>query len=101
MLLRDAVGGALTLRGIRRHDILRSMSIRLQLLTAVLALHLAVPASAQDAPPPGGPKVGEMAPDFELPGATRTGPSQTPVRLSDYRGQTVVIAFFPKARTGG
>ncbi len=30
-----------------------------------------------------------------------TGPSQTPVRLSDFRGQTVVIAFFPKARTGG
>lgn len=26
-----------------------------------------------------------------------TGPSQTPVRLSDFRGQTVVIAFFPKA----
>lgn len=29
------------------------------------------------------------------------GPSQTPVRLSDLQGQTVVIAFFPKARTGG
>lgn len=42
-----------------------------------------------------------MAPDFELLAATKTGPSQTPVRLSDLRGQTVVIAFFPKARTGG
>lgn len=77
------------------------MRTRLQLLIAVFALVLAAPVSAQDAPAPGGPKVGEMAPDFELPGATRTGPSQTPVRLSDFRGQTVVIAFFPKARTGG
>ncbi len=77
------------------------MRTRLQLLIAVCALAIAVPARAQDAPPPGGPQVGEMAPDFELPGATRTGPSQSPVRLSDFRGQTVVIAFFPKARTGG
>ena len=77
------------------------MRTRLQLLIAVCALALTAPVSAQNAPPPGGPKVGEMAPDFVLPGATRTGPSQTPVRLSDFRGQTVVIAFFPKARTGG
>lgn len=77
------------------------MRTHLQFLVAVFALAVAAPASAQNAPPPGGPKVGEMAPDFELPGATRTGPSQTPVRLSDFRGQTVVIAFFPKARTGG
>lgn len=77
------------------------MQTRLQFLIAALALTLVGPVGAQDAPPPGGPKVGEMAPDFELPGATKTGPSQTPVRLSDFRGQTVVIAFFPKARTGG
>jgi peroxiredoxin Q/BCP len=45
--------------------------------------------------------VGAMAPDFELRGATRYGLLANPVRLSDYRGQTVVIAFFPKARTKG
>jgi thioredoxin-dependent peroxiredoxin len=70
-------------------------------LVATLFLALAGSAQAQDAPPPGGPKVGEIAPDFELAAATMTGPSQTPVRLSDLQGQTVVIAFFPKARTGG
>ena len=45
--------------------------------------------------------VGSVAPDFALRGATRYGLLATPVRLSDYRGQTVVIAFFYKARTKG
>jgi peroxiredoxin len=36
-----------------------------------------------------------------LPGATRFGTLKDPVKLSDYRGQTVVLAFFPKARTKG
>lgn len=45
--------------------------------------------------------VGEMAPDFALPGATRYGVLEEPVRLSDYRGDTVVLAFFFKVRTKG
>jgi len=45
--------------------------------------------------------VGEIAPDFELTGATRFGVLETPVRLSDFRGQTVVLAFFFKVRTKG
>jgi peroxiredoxin Q/BCP len=73
----------------------------LKVLAGALLLAVAGTASAQEAAAPGGPNVGEMAPDFELPGATRLGPSRTPVRLADLRGQTVVIAFFPKARTGG
>ena len=46
-------------------------------------------------------KVGDAAPDFELRGATRYGLLATPVRLADHRGETVVIAFFYKARTQG
>ena len=42
-----------------------------------------------------------MAPDFTLPGATRYGLLKDPVKLGDFRGQTVVLAFFPKARTKG
>ena len=42
-----------------------------------------------------------MAPDFAIPGATRFGLLRDHVRLSDYRGQTVVLAFFFKARTKG
>jgi peroxiredoxin Q/BCP len=45
--------------------------------------------------------VGEMAPDFELPGATRYGALANPVRLSDYRGDVVVLAFFFRVRTPG
>ena len=47
-----------------------------------------------------GPKVGDVAPDFSLPGATMNG-LVTTVSLSQYKGQTVVIAFFPKSRTTG
>ncbi len=48
-----------------------------------------------------GPKVGDVAPDFTVPAATKAGVLPKPIRLSDFRGQTVVLAFFPKARTGG
>jgi cytochrome oxidase Cu insertion factor (SCO1/SenC/PrrC family) len=41
-------------------------------------------------------KVGDLAPDFALPGSD--GKIH---KLSDYRGKTVVLAWFPKAFTGG
>ena len=47
------------------------------------------------------PQVGTMAPDFSLPGATRYGTLKEPVRLTDFRGKTVVLAFFYRARTKG
>ena len=46
-------------------------------------------------------EVGAMAPDFALAGATRHGVLQDQVRLSDYRGETVVLAFFFRVRTRG
>jgi hypothetical protein len=60
-------------------------------------------AEAQTATPPAplGPGVNDIAPDFTLNGATRYGLLKTPVRLSDYRGRTVVLAFFYQARTKG
>jgi AhpC/TSA family len=71
------------------------------LLTAVCAL---APSARAQAPTPdeaSGPAVGAVAPDFSLPGASRYGVLKSPVRLSDYRGQTVVLAFFFQARTKG
>jgi cytochrome oxidase Cu insertion factor (SCO1/SenC/PrrC family) len=40
--------------------------------------------------------VGDRAPDFKLPGSDGQVHS-----LSDYKGKTVVLAWFPKAFTGG
>lgn len=45
--------------------------------------------------------VGEVAPDFTLTTVTKAGPTAQPFKLSDHRGETVVLAFFPKARTSG
>jgi len=73
------------------------------LTTLVLAALLQQPTAA----PPPAPAVtsaldvGAVAPDFAIPGATRYGTLKPPVRLSDYKGKTVVLAFFFKARTRG
>jgi peroxiredoxin Q/BCP len=72
-------------------------------LTAALLSALGAPAAAQQPTPAAtpAPEIGTMAPDFALPGATRYGVLRDPVRLSDLRGKTVVLAFFYRARTKG
>jgi peroxiredoxin Q/BCP len=79
---------------------LNSRSAGLGLLAAVL---VGLPAAAQQSAAPAvpTPEVGQMAPDFSIPGATRFGVLKNSVKLSDLRGQTVVIAFFIRARTRG
>jgi peroxiredoxin Q/BCP len=77
---------------------------RATLLTAVLALTGVSAAVAQTPAAPPTAKaieVGAVAPDFELSGATRYGVLGAPIRLSDFKGKTVILAFFPKARTQG
>ena len=44
---------------------------------------------------------GEMAPEVRFDGGTRYGVLAEPVSLSDFRGNTVVLAFFFRARTPG
>jgi thioredoxin-dependent peroxiredoxin len=73
-----------------------------------LAVGLAIVGSSvamAQQPQPGtaatAPAVGQMAPDFTLSAASRYGLLKEPVKMSALRGQTVVIAFFPKARTKG
>jgi len=52
---------------------------------------------AQAPPPKTHLKVGDTAPDFELPST-----QGKKIKLSDYRGKkNVVVAFFPAAFTGG
>jgi peroxiredoxin len=57
----------------------------------------------QPTAPPAPPalEVGAVAPDFAIPGATRYGTLRNPVHLSDFKGKTVVLAFFFKVRTRG
>ena len=84
------------------------MSFLQQRRTVQIALAVLVGATSTalaQTPQPGtaatAPDTGQMAPDFTLPGATRFGLLKEPIKLSNFRGQTVVLAFFPKARTKG
>ena len=81
---------------------------RIAILTIAAASFVAAGrvASAQQTGAPSvaasaGPAINDVAPDFSLAGADRYGLLKTPVRLSDYRGRTVVLAFFFQARTKG
>jgi peroxiredoxin Q/BCP len=67
----------------------------------LLAFLLGIPSLAACQDTPELLQVGEVAPEIELTGATRHGVLVDPVKLSDFRGETVVLAFFFKARTGG
>ncbi len=69
------------------------------LLAGAMSFGLADPAAAQEEQQ--FLAVGEMAPDIEFQGATRHGVLAEGSRLSDYRGETVVLAFFFRARTRG
>jgi hypothetical protein len=74
--------------------------MRLLLAAALLPL-VAAPLGAQE--PPAAPplEIGAVAPDFALPGGTRYGVLAEPVLLSDFKGKTVVLAFFFRARSKG
>jgi cytochrome oxidase Cu insertion factor (SCO1/SenC/PrrC family) len=73
-----------------------SLALTLALAPAALAAQQSLAAS-HTAPL----EVGAVAPDFTLPGATRYGVLAKPIHLSDFKGKTVVLAFFFKARTSG
>jgi len=64
----------------------------------VATISIAGPLRAQDTSPLA---VGDEAPDFALGGGTAEGVLPDTIRLSDFRGKTVVLAFFFKARTKG
>ena len=85
---------------------LRSRSVARSFVAAAAAAALMVlPALAHaQAAPAAAPtplKEGDMAPDFTVTTVTSAGVTAKPFKLSEHRGETVVLAFFPKARTSG
>jgi peroxiredoxin Q/BCP len=74
---------------------------RVTLLTASLAIAASV-SGAQAAPAaPTALKVGDMAPNFSVTTVTANGRDAKTFKLSEHKGETVVVAFFPAARTRG
>ena len=57
--------------------------------------------TAQAQPGAGDLAVGAVAPDFTIEAVNATGVLAKPFKLSEHKGETVVLAFFPKARTTG
>lgn len=73
------------------------MKVSLLCAFAGMGLAIAAPAAAQTAPAAAVElKAGDQAPEFALQGS-----DGRIHKLSDYRGTTVVLAWFPKAFTGG
>jgi thioredoxin-dependent peroxiredoxin len=71
-------------------------------LAAAAALAVFPAAAIGQTPNPANvPNVGQQAPDFSGPASTRYGLLKDPLHLSDLRGKTVVLAFFPRSRTKG
>ena len=75
-----------------------SRSVQVFALAAIGSAVLSSSAAAQDSSPF---KVGDMAPDFTVSWVTNNGLEAKPFKLSEHRGETVILAFFPKARTRG
>ena len=80
---------------------LKKTGLTAMVVASISAAGVARAQAATASTIPAGPAVNDLAPDFSLAGADRYGLLKTPVRLSDYRGRTVVLAFFYQARTKG
>jgi peroxiredoxin Q/BCP len=75
--------------------------MKTKLFTFALVVILAIPAFGQLAAPgvDNSPKVGDLAPDFQIPGPQRGAP---PTNLKDFQGKKkVLLMFFPGAFTPG
>jgi peroxiredoxin len=64
--------------------------------SGLVAMAAALPAQGPPMQNPTELKVGDSAPPFALQGS-----DGKVHKLSDYKGKTVVLAWFPKAFTGG
>ncbi len=82
---------------------MKTQSLMIALLAAALTASMAGAQQPAAAPPPPAlpvPELGTDAPDFEFTPITTGGIGKS-TKLSALKGQTVVVWFFPKARTRG
>lgn len=86
-------------RTVARSFVVAAASAALLAAPSVVSAQAAPAAAPAAAPVP--LKEGEMAPDFTVTTVTANGVTAKPFKLSEHRGETVVLAFFPKARTQG
>jgi peroxiredoxin Q/BCP len=77
------------------------MSFRSRVVSRVAVLAAAIATVPALAGAQTALKVGDMAPDFTVTTVTAKGVDAKPFKLSEHKGETVVLAFFPKARTSG
>jgi thioredoxin-dependent peroxiredoxin len=71
------------------------------LFRSLALITLAIAPLAAQSPALPGPNVGDIAPAFTAPAADKSGPLAAPISLASLKGKTVVLAFFPRARTSG
>lgn len=81
--------------------VLASVAMTMAPYSVVSAQGGAIPKSATPVMKFGGPTVGDQAPDVTMRVTTRFGDVEQPLTLSSLKGRTVVLAFFPGARTPG
>ncbi len=79
----------------------RALSFTRTLLMSATALVAPVVAHAQVVAGTGALAVGQPAPDFTVKSVDANGVTPRPFHLADHKGETVVIAFFPRARSQG
>lgn len=77
--------------------IFSALTVAALLLSPRASQAQAAPAAA---PAPAGPEVGQSAPDFTINVIGKEGAARA-MTLASLRGQTVVLAFFPRVRTSG
>jgi peroxiredoxin Q/BCP len=72
------------------------------LLASLIAFSpIAAQSSATQQGASNAPDLGALAPDFSLQGANAGGATNGPVKLSEFRGRVVVVAFYPLDRSSG
>lgn len=84
-----------------RPPLLRRRSADVPALPRLLVLAIVASVSVGCSSQKVSVEVGAPAPDISLVGANRERVLPQPLRLQDFREQTVVLAFFYKARTPG